>query len=147
MTRRMPVISAEPRHWVSTVSRAHVLIGVAGSFAMMNQGKLAPLQRLSPGDGLVYYSPKAAWPDGAPLKAFTAIGWVRGNDPYPALMPTGQTGYRRDIDWMKATETPIDSLSEGLEFTRGNWGMLARRGLFEISGADFQTIRAAMTKD
>ncbi|MBA4489977.1 EVE domain-containing protein [Paracoccus sp. S1E-3] len=140
-------MSADRRYWVGTVSREHVLIGVEGGFAMMNHGKLAPLLRLSPGDGLVYYSPKTAWPDGAPLKAFTAIGWLRDSEPYPAQMPTGQTGYRRDIDWMAATETPIQSLSHGLEFTRGNWGMLARRGLFEISGADFETIRAAMTKD
>ena len=114
---------------------------------MVNHGKLPPLQRLHPGDGFVFYSPKTAYPDGAPLKAFTAIGWVRDKDPYPAQMADGQIGYRRDIDWMAATETPIQSLSDGLEFTRGNWGMLARRGLFEISGADFQTIRAAMMKD
>lgn len=105
------------RYWVGTVSREHVLIGVADGFAMMNHGKLAPLHRLSPGDGLVYYSPKTAYPDGAPLKAFTAIGWVRDADPYPAQMRTGGVGYRRDIDWMTATETPIQSLSEGLEFT------------------------------
>lgn len=97
------------RHWVGTVSREHGRIAVAGGFAMINRGKLSPLQRLAPGDGLV--------------------------------------GYRRDIDWIPATETFIELLSEGLEFTRGNWGMLACRGLFEITGADFQTIRAAMTKD
>lgn len=147
MTKTMPGISADRRFWVGTVSREHVLIGVKGGFAMVNHGKLPPLQRLHPGDGFVFYSPKTAYPDGAPLKAFTAIGWVRDKDPYPAQMVDGQIGYRRDIDWMAATETPIQSLSDGLEFTRGNWGMLARRGLFEISGADFQTIRAAMMKD
>ena len=135
------------RYWVSTVSREHVLIGVAGGFAMMNQGKLAPLLRLRPGDGLVYYSPKTAYPDGAPLKAFTAIGRVRDKDPYPAQLANGQPVHRRDIDWMPATETAIESLSEGLEFTRGNWGMLARRGCFEISDADAKLIRAAMLKD
>lgn len=50
-----------------------------------------------------------------------------------------------DIDWMPATETPIVTLTDRPEFTRGNWGMVARRGLFDISDADFQTIRAAMT--
>ena len=147
MTKTMPGTSGDTRYWVGTVSREHVLIGVKGGFAMVNHGKLPPLQRLHPGDGFVFYSPKTAWPDGAPLKAFTAIGWVRDKPPYPDQMATGQIGYRRDIDWMAATETPIQSLSDGLEFTRGNWGMLARRGLFEISGADFQTIRAAMMKD
>ena len=135
------------RHWIGTVSRDHVLIGVAGGFAMMNHGKLAPLKRLSPGDGLIYYSPKDAWPDGAPLKAFTAIGTVGDLPPYAAEMRTGQTGYRIDIDWLTARETPISQLTDSLEFTRGNWGMLARRGLFEVSGTDFQTIRAAMLQE
>ncbi len=135
------------RHWIGTVSREHVLIGVAGGFAMMNHGKLAPLKRLSPGDGLIYYSPKDAWPDGAPLKAFTAIGTVGDLPPYAAEMRTGQTGYRIDIDWLTARETPISQLTDSLEFTRGNWGMLARRGLFEVSGTDFQTIRAAMLQE
>ena len=135
------------RFWIGVVSREHVLIGIEAGFAMMNHGKLAPLKRLSPGDGLIYYSPKDAWPDGAPLKAFTAIGTVGDLPPYAAEMRTGQTGYRIDIDWLTARETPISQLTDSLEFTRGNWGMLARRGLFEVSGTDFQTIRAAMLQE
>ena len=135
------------RHWIGTVSREHVLIGVAEGFAMLNHGKLAPLKRLSPGDDLIYYSPKTTYPDGEPLKAFTALGMVGASPPYQAEMGHGMTGYRIDIDWMPARETPIVQLTDRLEFTCGNWGMLARRGLFEISDADFQTIRAAMTGD
>ena len=114
---------------------------------MLNHGKLAPLRRLTPGDGLIYYSPKTAYPDGTPLKAFTAIGTVRDAAPYPAEMRPGMLGYRRDIDWLPAAETPISLVIDRLEFARGNWGMLARRGLFEISDADFQTIRTAMVQE
>ena len=135
------------RFWIGVVSREHVLIGVTGGFAMMNHGKLAPLRRLTPGDGLIYYSPKTAWPDGAALKAFTAIGTVRDAAPYQAEMRPGLLGYRRDIDWLPAAETPISLVIDRLEFARGNWGMLARRGLFEISDADFQTIRTAMVQE
>lgn len=135
------------RNWISVVSREHVLIGVAGGFAMMNHGKLAPLKRLSPGDNLIYYSPKTAYPEGETLKAFTALGTVTATPPYQAEMRFGGQGYRIDIDWMPVTETPIVSLTDRLEFTQGNWGMLARRGLFEISDADFQTIRAVLTGD
>ena len=135
------------RHWVGVVSREHVMIGVEAGFAMLNHGKLAPLKRIAPGDTLIYYSPRTSDPDGEVLKAFTASGTARDKAPYQAEMRMGGTGYRLDIDWQKATETPIASLSEGLEFTRGNWGMLARRGCFEISEADQQVIRAAMLKD
>ena len=141
----MPPESA-PRYWIGTVSREHVLRGVAGGFGMLNHGKQAPLKRLAPGDWLIYYSPKSAI-EGEPLKAFTAIGRVVDKPPYQTEMAPGMTGFRRDIDWQRATETPITRLSDRLEFTRGNWGMLARRGLFEISAADFQTIRAAMLEN
>lgn len=133
-----------PRHWVGVVSRDHVARGVEGGFAMLNHGKLGPLLRLQPGHGLIYYSPRTGYPDGAPLKAFTAIGMVQDAEPYQAEIRPGMTGFRRDIDWRKATETPIASLSDRLEFTRGNWGMLARRGVFEITATDFATIREAM---
>lgn len=139
--------SVEPRHWIGTVSREHVMRGVAGGFAMLNHGKEAPLRRVLPGHWLIFYSPRVSFPDGAPLKAFTAIGRVREGQPYQAEMAPGMTGWRRDVDWGKATETPIARLADRLEFTRGNWGMLARRGLFEISAADFQTIHAAMLKE
>ena len=134
-----------PRHWIGVVSRDHVRTGVEGGFAMLNHGKLGPLTTLSPGDWLICYSPKTAWPDGKPLKSFTAIGTVKDAQPYRTDMGAGGTGFRRDIDWREATETPFAPLGDRLEFTRSNWGMLARRGLFEINAADFQTIRDAMT--
>lgn len=136
-----------PRHWIGVVSRDHVMIGVEGGFAMLNHGKLGPLTRMSPGDTLIYYSPKTAYPQGAPLKAFTAIGTVGDAPPHQAEMGAGQTGFRLDIDWDKATETPIASLTGRLDFTQGSWGMLARRGMFEISDADCAVIREAMTGD
>lgn len=134
------------RFWIGVVSREHVLIGVRGGFAMMNHGKLAPVRRMAAGDTLIFYSPKTTYPDGDTLKAFTAIGTVRDTPPYPAEIRPGMLGYRRDIDWLAGAETPISGLMDRLEFTRGNWGMLARRGMFEISQADFQTIRAAMLR-
>ena len=64
-------------HWIGVVSHSHVLRGVAGGFAQMNHGKQAPLKRMKTGDGLIYYSPREAHPDGAPLQAFTALGFIR----------------------------------------------------------------------
>ncbi|MFV0408483.1 MAG: EVE domain-containing protein [Paracoccus sp. (in: a-proteobacteria)] len=103
---------------IGTVSREHVLIGVAGGFAMMSHGKLAPLRRLSPGDRLIYYSPKTADPDGAPLQAFTVIGTVSAAEPYQAEIRPGMALYRRDVEWLAAQETPLQSLRNQLEFTR-----------------------------
>lgn len=132
-----------PAHWIGIVSREHVIRGVAGGFAMLNHGKLPPLRRLKPGDWLAYYSPKTAM-DGEPLKAFTAIGTIADREPYEAEMAAGMTGWRRDVDWRDANETPIAALTDRLAFAQGNWGMLARRGLFRVEDGDFTVIRDAM---
>lgn len=134
-----------PRHWIGVVSREHVLRGVAGGFAMLNHGSRPAIARLHPGDGLVFYSPKTAL-DGTPLKAFTAIGHVLPGEPYPVAMTPDFTGHRRDIAFLPAREVPLDDLRDELEFTKANWGMLARRGHFEITEADFALIRTAMTR-
>ncbi len=65
---------------MGVVSRAHVMRGVKGGFARLGHGKEAPLRRLAAGDRLIYYSPRTAHPDGAPLQAFTAIGEVEDED-------------------------------------------------------------------
>ena len=136
---------SEPRNWIGVASRDHVLTAVAGGFAMLDHGKLGPLTHINPGDWLICYSPRTTHPAGPVLKAFTAIGRVGDNPPYQAEMQPGVMGFRRNMDWLKATETPIAPLMDRLEFTRSSWGLLARRGLFEITAADLQAIRAAMT--
>lgn len=85
--------------------------------------------------------------DGAPLKAFTAIGVVGDQPPWQAEMAPGRSGWRREVDWLAATKTPIAPLTGRLAFTQGNWGMLARRGHFEIAPEDAAIIRDAMTRE
>ncbi len=137
-----------PRAWVGVVSRAHVLRGVAGGFAQLCHGKQGPLARMNVGDWLVYYSPKTEFPDGAPLRAFTALGRVVGESAYAVDMGGGFVPYRRDIAYLKEVRVvPIRDVTSQLEFitTRGNWGMLARRGHFEIEMADLHRIGRAMS--
>ncbi len=136
-----------PRAWVGVVSRAHVLRGVAGGFAQLSHGKHGPLARMNVGDWLVYYSPKTDFPDGAPLRAFTALGQIVGEDAYAFDMGGGFVPYRRDIAYLKELhEVPIRDVASELEFITGraNWGMLARRGHFEIEMADLHRIGTAM---
>ena len=133
--------------WIAVASANHVARGLTGGFMQVCHGKEGPLKRLRQGDGVAYYSPIETFGARDTCQAFTAIGTVRDAAPYQAEMRPGMLGYRRDIDWLPARETPISDLTDRLEFTRGNWGMLARRGMFEVSGADFQTIRAAMLQE
>jgi hypothetical protein len=138
--------SRGPRAWVGVVSLAHVQRGVAGGFGQVCHGKGGPLARMQPGDWFVYYSPSTEMGGGEKLQAFTAIGRVSERPAYSFDMGGGFVPYRRDIKYYKARQVALKTLSQQLELTRpgSNWGMLARRGHFEISLHDLTLIATAM---
>lgn len=132
------------RYWIAVASAEHARRGKAG-FMQVNHGKAAPLRRISPGDGVVYYSPTETFRGKDKLQAFTLIGRVKPGEIYQGEMG-GWTAYRRDVDYVNADEAPIAPLLDRLEFTQGkaNWGYKMRFGLFEISAHDFGIIADAM---
>lgn len=135
------------RYWIGVVHKNHVQRGVEGGFAQLSHGKEAPMNRIRPGDWLIFYSPKTGF-DGTSLMAFTALGSVADRAPYPGDMGlvAGATPMRRDIDFLPTDDAPIRPLLDQLDLTRGqkNWGMKMRTGLLEISHHDFQIVAEAM---
>lgn len=133
-------------HWIAVASAEHVRRGRRDGFMQVNHGKAAPLRRIKPGDGIVYYSPTTILGEKDGLQSFTAIGTVREGEPYQGDMGGGFTPYRRDVEWAKAQEAPIKPLLDRLEFTAGksNWGYQLRFGLFALSEGDFSLITEAM---
>ncbi|TGQ71036.1 EVE domain-containing protein [Mesorhizobium sp. M00.F.Ca.ET.186.01.1.1] len=133
-------------YWIAVASAQHVRRGREAGFMQVNHGKAAPLRRVKPGDGIVYYSPSTILGEKDGLQAFTAIGAVREGEPYQGDMGGGFTPSRRDVDWAAAEEAPIKPLLDRLDFTAGksNWGYQLRFGLFAISEGDFSLIAEAM---
>ncbi|ESX94286.1 MULTISPECIES: EVE domain-containing protein [unclassified Mesorhizobium] len=133
-------------HWIAVASAEHVRRGREAGFMQVNHGKAAPLRRIKPGDGIIYYSPTTILREKDGLQAFTAVGTVREGEPYQGDMGGGFTPFRRDVEWAKAEEAPIKPLLEQLDFTAGksNWGYQLRFGLFEITAHDFALIAEAM---
>lgn len=134
------------RNWVAVASAEHVRVGRSQGFMQVCHGKAAPLRRIQPGDGVVYYSPTSVFRGKDQLQSFTAIGVISDGSPYQVDMDGGFMPFRRDVDWRTAEEVPIRPLLGQLEFTtaKRNWGYQLRFGLFEISGHDMATIAAAM---
>lgn len=132
--------------WIAVAAADHVRRGRGEGFMQVCHGKGAPLRRLRPGDRVAYYSPTTVFGRNERLQAFTAIGVVRGGDPYQADMGGGFHPFRRDIDWRPASEAPIQPLLDRLHFTAGNrnWGYQLRFGLFGIDDHDIGLIAAAM---
>lgn len=140
---------AEPWFWLAVVQREHVLRAVALGIAQVNHGSKAGMQRMRPGDGVAYYSPKTAYPEGDPLREFTAIGVVDEGEPWQAEDGDVRPWRRRVLYVEGIRPAPIGSLLDVLELTRGraNWGIILRRGLVELSGHDFAHIAEAMGAD
>jgi len=140
------------RFWLAVVHRDHVRRGVDQGIAQVNHGSKVGVAKLQPGDGLVYYSPRDAYPEGAPLQAFTAIGRVADGDPWQAapvtMLGRGEVRpWRRRVEYLDGVvEAPIAPLLSVLELTRStpNWGWIMRRGLLELTANDFALISREM---
>src|ERR1700730_2400639 len=125
---------SERNFWIGVVSRAHVQVGVEGGFVQLSHGKKMPLQRRRPGDGLIMYSPRTAYPDGDVLQSFTAIGVVTSGHIYQVEMTPDFRPYRVDVGFLTCHEAPIKPLIDKLSFVRSkrHWGALFRFGQLKI---------------
>ena len=133
-------------YWIGVVSKEHVDIGTAGGFTQLNHGKAAPLERMRAGDGFVFYSPRVAYPNGALLQAFTAIGRIRTGTIYQAEVNPNFRPFRIGVDYLPASPAPIKPLIAQLSFIRSktHWGAAFRFGMVRVPEADFALIANAM---
>lgn len=100
------------------------------------------------GDWIIFYSPREKHPEGPPLQAFTAIGRIADDEPYQVEMSADFQPWRRNVDFLECTETPIRPLIDQLTFIedKARWGYKFRFGVFRIDDADRETIRSAMVQ-
>ncbi len=134
------------RYWVNTVSLDHVRIAVAGGFTQAGHGSRSRLGRLRPGDGLAFYSPRTSFENGDPLQQFSALGMVTGDEPYQVEMSADVHPWRTAVRFLPSRPAAARPLLGRLSFVPDpeRWGLPFRRGLFEVSEADFGTIAAEM---
>ncbi|WP_211188230.1 EVE domain-containing protein [Gordonia asplenii] len=137
--------STHQNYWLGVVSASHVRRGIDLGIAQVNHGKRAGLARMARGDGLVYYSPRTDYPDGDPLRAFTAVGIVADDDIWQADEGSFKP-YRRRVNYLDAEAVPLAELHTRLVLTTApNWGYQLRRGLISLSENDFRLIQTTMT--
>lgn len=133
------------RFWLGVVSASHVRRAVSLGIAQINHGERAGLTRMSAGDGLIYYSARAEYPDGAALRAFTAVGTLADDEIWQAEEGEFRP-FRRRVSYLVAHDVPLADVRDALDLTTAsNWGYQLRRGLIPLSGNDFVTISSAMT--
>ena len=137
---------SDRNYWLGIAAKDHVESAIAGSFAQLNRGEAAPLDRMRAGDGCVFYSPRTAQSGGEPLQAFTAIGRVRTGRIYQATIGADFHPFRVDVDYLCSQPVPIKPLIAELSFIRSkaHWGAAFRFGMRRVPEADFALIAAAM---
>ena len=101
---------------------------------MANHGTRSPLARMSPGDGILIYSPTTAYPAGKPLRAITIVGEVTGHEPVPSNVIAG--GFRRAASLREIEPLTHAEIREHLPLSR------IRFGFFELDAVDAEAILA-----
>lgn len=132
---RHSIASMAPRrHWVIVASRDHARRGLDGGFIMANHGKRAPLARMSPGDGVLVYSPRTTHSRGEPLRAITIVGDVTGTEPEPSVVIPG--GFRRAARLREIEPLPLTDIRDHVPVAR------IRFGFFELGEEDARAVWA-----
>lgn len=136
------------KYWINTISKEHVLIGKKDGIVQANHGKPTALKRLKVGDKVIFYSPKTAFENGEPLKAFTALATISDENIYQVELSDDFKPYRINARYEECNEVEIQPLIENLDFIRNkkSWGYMFRFGLFEIKEHDFNLIYSKMKK-
>lgn len=131
------------RYWIGVASYDHVLNGVKGGFCQLGHGKKTALEKMKPGDWIVYYSPRQQIaPDSQTLQAFTAIGHILAHPTHQADLGDFKP-WRRAVRFLEVSQpVPIRPLIAKLEFIKDPacWGYPFLRGHLEIERNDFELI-------
>ena len=150
-TPASPVVNPRPPRsfWIGVTSVDHVALARAGGVVQVTHGKAGPLERMRVGDGFAFYSPRAAYPDGAVVQAFTALAVVSGAAIVQADMGGGFLPFRRAVRFLDAHDAPVRPLVDVLSFIRSktHWGAAFRFGFLRVPEEDFARIAAAMGRD
>ncbi|MGL5818749.1 MAG: EVE domain-containing protein [Phycicoccus sp.] len=134
------------RAWIDVVGLEHTELGVRGEFVQADHGRSARLSRLDRGDVVVIYSPRTRMRAGETVQQFTALGTVADDECHQVRMTPSFHPWRRRVRWLDVDPAPVRPLLDRLTILRGRdrWGMVFRRGLFEIPVEDLAVIAEAM---
>jgi hypothetical protein len=138
-----------PRYWIGVASRDYVHAAVRHRLCLFSGGKEGPVRKVTPGDGVIYYSPHESR-GGETLECFTALGQVDEGDAWKKQWDEiGFTSWVRSCTYSSVTEVPVRPLLSHLGFVTEprHWGRTFQRGQLEIGAQDFNKIAQRMCQD
>ncbi|TGG90442.1 MAG: EVE domain-containing protein [Aphanocapsa feldmannii 277cV] len=130
-------------HWIAVISREHARIAVCSHVLQVCHGKAAPLHRTKAGDEVFIYCPRERMGAGTMLKRIEFRCTFDDDRIYQIEQAPGFNPFRKDVTFDTGFEEMAIHDVARLELTTNpHWGMLARRGFFEISPQDTELLRA-----
>jgi len=137
------------KYWIASVSKEHALRGLENGFIQVCHGKEAPLKRMHKGDGLLIYSGKISMSGNEKCQCFTAVGELKDEVVYQAVMSADFKPFRKHVTFFPANERSIIPLIPHLDFIKNkkSWGYPFRFGILEIEEKDFKFIASKMLID
>lgn len=138
--------NAMQKFWIGVACKEHVENAIKLGIGQFCHGKSAPVNRLSKGDFVIYYSSKVAMEGSELYQRFTAIGVVQDNEAYQVTMDNGFKPFRRNIKYFDAKHIEIKPLIPILPFIKNKtaWGYVFRYGFLEIDQESFKVIADRM---
>ncbi|MFN0115611.1 MAG: EVE domain-containing protein [Paracoccaceae bacterium] len=133
-------------YYIGVAHRAQVAHAAQEGFVAFSHGRESAVQRLNPGDRVIFYAPKSEF-DGEPVQAFVAHATVTGEAPCQrAFMGAEGLSWARDAVFDPVGEVGVRPLIDELGFVKdkAHWGMAFRQGGFKISREDYERIARAM---
>jgi len=125
------------KHWIAVISLEHAQIAVASGFLQVCHGKATPLKATRADDEFFIYCPKTKMKDGKSIKQIAFRGHFNDGEIYQVEQLSGFRPWRKNVDFDTQFQAVVLSSIADMELTRNpHWGMLARRGFFEISAHD-----------
>ncbi|MBE1878980.1 EVE domain-containing protein [Myceligenerans sp. TRM 65318] len=149
-THGLPHVDQAPagvrRFWINTVSLDHVEAAIEGGFTQADHGADKRLRQPARGDEMIFYSPRTALRGGAPVRQFTALATITGDEPYQAHVSDDFRPWRLTVQFHPCQRIDAKPLTDRLSFITDptHWGLPFRRGLFPIPQSDYETISRHM---
>lgn len=131
-----------PFYWLTTAAQEHVNIVKEKGYTQVNMGPKEPLEKMSQGDWILYYSPIILFeqPD-TTCEQFTSISRLTDDHIYPQD-PSNPIRWRRNAQHYDCIPQHASQFHQHVDFLKQyeNWLDAFHHSVFQISQNDFITI-------
>jgi hypothetical protein len=150
ITKKPMTASTGRAYWLLSVSRDHVISARSLGIVQACHGRSGPVQRMKPGDGIVFYSARHQIKGKDLCQRFTGIATIQDGGAYQEIASESFRPWRRHAKFEEpAKEVDLRTVLPKLACLHNGavgWGQALRRGVIKIGESDWQILREAMVR-